>query len=350
MNAKKWIITALITSFIILSSVLALNILVDPIWTFNHKNQFNTHQRDFDERLQKSVFIKYRAKMDEIDSLIMGSSRVTYYNQHEFKNMNAFNYAFSSGTPAEFNIFIDYAKNIKKNNFDNIVLGLDFVGLLVEPKSVDSLIQRDLGTIDSIENSSFLRRYLSFNTAVNSMKNIYSSISNKTGHRAYDRNNIVHVDKLQTDLVKRITATASKNIYQGHKLTTGYQHYYDSLVKLKNSNDDSNFIVFTTPVSSVFLDEIKSNKTLTNAYFEWIEQTVNIFDEVYFFTYRNHFSENYKSLSKDGDHYYPDVVSVISNIVTSDIQAEPYGLLINKQNLNEKLEYIKNNLINKGDT
>ena len=128
MNAKKWlkIWFGIIATAIPL--IVGLNFFIDPMWFFPYSNKFNSLQVDFDERLQKSIKLKYNEDLENIDTLLLGSSRSTYYNQNKFGNLKVFNFAFSGAYPYEYKYFINYAKALKGDKFKNIILGLDFYG------------------------------------------------------------------------------------------------------------------------------------------------------------------------------------------------------------------------------
>ena len=82
MNSKKW--TKIFVIFTLSSIVFIglVNYIVDPLWIFNHSNNFNKLQYGFNERLLKSYYIKYRENiLDNKDTLLLGASTATYFNE-----------------------------------------------------------------------------------------------------------------------------------------------------------------------------------------------------------------------------------------------------------------------------
>lgn len=289
-----------------------------------------------DERLQKTSQVKYKIDWNKYDTIIFGSSRTTYYNQNSFGKYKAFNYSFSLAIPYQFNEYLEYAKLQKKSPFDNIILGLDFYGT----KKINEKKFNDKQIIDEVENKEVFLKYMSLDLIKYSFNNIKNFMTNSTGHRVYSRENVIKVDKINEKDVENITLKRVQT-YENYNNYSYSENYIKDLKLLKKSNLDSNFIIYTTPLSDPFLRRILNDSNLSKAYYKWISDLVNIFDEVYFFTYNNYLSQNYKSLSRDGDHYYPDVVEKISRIVSKE-NSNDLGILINKENLNQKIKYLKN--------
>ena len=93
MTSKKWIKVFITIIIVVLLPIILVNFIIDPLWTFNHSNQFNNAQQGFNERQQKTNRA-YFVGLEKYDTLLIGSSRSTYINQHDFYNMNVFNKYF----------------------------------------------------------------------------------------------------------------------------------------------------------------------------------------------------------------------------------------------------------------
>ena len=89
-----------------ISTIASINYYMDPMWTFNHEHKFSDYQRARKERQQKSNALYFRDK--KYDTLIFGSSRVTYMNQHTW-NENTFNYSVSDMQPNEYHEYLNFA-------------------------------------------------------------------------------------------------------------------------------------------------------------------------------------------------------------------------------------------------
>ena len=120
MSSKKFLKIVLGFSSLIILFIFVLNFIVDPLWLFNHSSKFNQKQGSYDERQLKSNYLYYNLK-DNFDGILLGSSRATFVNQNDFKNMNIFNYSSSSMQPFEYKGYIDFAKKVKEKDL-NILL------------------------------------------------------------------------------------------------------------------------------------------------------------------------------------------------------------------------------------
>lgn len=318
MNRQKWIMSTLSLLLLYLVTVGIINYTVDPFNIFKHKNFLNSYQIGFHERIQKTAYLKYNSSLD-FDSILFGSSRATYYNQKSFKNMNLYNYSFSGAMPEEYSRYLEFAKSINSNKFKTIVLALDFY---TYRKKID------IEKYNNIEESKilfFLKKYFTFDTLKFSIVNIKRSITNKTSHRSYDRNNIVHSDKVDENKVMLLAKNRSKKYYDKFKVDNNYRKI---LAKLKDNNSNSKFIVFVPPLSKPFLDKIYSNKVLTNHYIDWLQIIISVFDKAYLAAYpASDLSTHYYKYSLDGDHFYPDTCDEIIDIINNSKDSKNIKLI-----------------------
>jgi hypothetical protein len=317
------------------------------MWIFSHKNSFNSLQEGFDERKLKTLYIKN--SKSEYDSVLMGSSRITYYSQKEFNKMKVFNYSFSAGKPYEYEDFIRFIKT--KYEINNLIIGFDFFDCKTDKdeNKKDKLKQNkkilyDISNLNEI--NFFIKNYLTTDILSKSIENIKRSLTNKTGHRSYDRENIAHVDYIDSNEVINLATTRSKKYYSN---TLEYdQDFLNTLYLIKNDNKKINILVFTTPPSNPFLATILNDKNMKKYYYQWIKDLVNVFGKVYFTTFNNRLSKEYSIYSKDGDHYYPFVGKEITQYLSGGVQSKKMIeisnniLLIDKNNLDNSLKIIQN--------
>jgi len=348
---KKWLLVFFtIPPVLILLVVGLVNYVIDPMNIFQHSNKFNNMQSYFDERKIKSYIISQ--KKNEYNGLLLGSSRVTYYDTTNIKKYKIFNYAFGSGGPYEFQYVID---NYRKNNqLDNLIIGIDFMDATLAKKST---YQKEVGKynqiFEEIDNSNnlekFFKNYFLIDMFKNSITNLKRSLTNNPGPKSYNRKNIASVNKVNERKVINTAAYRSKKLYQLDSYKGHDENLINILRELKNKNKDANFFVFTTPLSKPFLDEIMKNDDLSKIYFDWINSLVEIFETVYFTTFYSDIAINYEKYSKDGDHYYPFVGNeLLSYIVDNDksnkfINIKDNILEINKKNLETILKKIRVN-------
>ena len=333
MNSKKWIQIVFISSFFSVVTVISLNFIIDPLWLYSYSHGFNCLQSGFDERLQKTIYLKNKLNISEIDTLLFGSSRVTYYNQEKIKNLKVFNYSFSNGTPDEFITYANYAKSIKKDKFDNIIVGLDFIGPAIDNNKQN---QQNIKIIDEVNSKyQLIFKYISLDMLRHSIVNIKRSISGTTGPRSYNRMNIAKVDKVKESNVASITKNSLKTLYSDLVFNDSY---YTNLKKFQESNKGTNFIVFTTPLSDPILKKIYTNEKLKREYIKWVKNITLIFDKIFFFTLPSDLSKDYNKKSIDGSHYYPETGELILNIILQKERINNYGVILSKDNINEYLK------------
>ena len=146
--AKKWIIYTLVSIFVTLCFFATINFAMDPLWTFEHSHKYNQHQRARKERQQKSNVLYFRTP--KYDTLLFGSSRITYMNQHKW-DRKTFNYAVSDMQPNEYNHYLNFAINEAKQPIKRVIIGLDFFGALTyspliskDPQAIISPITKPL--------------------------------------------------------------------------------------------------------------------------------------------------------------------------------------------------------------
>lgn len=170
----QWLRFSLLTLLILTLLIVAFNYIMDPLWSFNHKNSLQAHQEGFNERQQKVNLIHF-SKSFNYDALILGSSRVTIHNTHLIQSAKTFNLAINGMQPYEFNDYIEYAKQKNQKEFKYIILGLDFTS--IDYSAQHHNIQPYIHT-----SNTFLYRYkvlLSYDTLKISLKNFRNTAFGK---------------------------------------------------------------------------------------------------------------------------------------------------------------------------
>jgi len=338
MNTKRWTKIWFFTFFTIIPIVAIINYMVDPLWMFSHSNKYNSIQKAFNERQQKTNHIYFNG-LEKYDALLLGSSRVTYINQNDFHGMDLYNYAFNDSAPHEFGEFIKFAKEVKGKDFKYIILGADFMATET-PSIVKSKHPKTY--IDNAK--SFAYKYktlISFDALKESLKNIKYS-QKGTARVYYDRQNIKYRTKLSPEKrlekynynmkLRLIHSADGKYIYD--------KNYIPRLKKLKADNPNSQFIIFTTPVSAnLLVSMIRINKRLPE-YKRWLNELIEVFGEVHHFMSINSITTNLENYP-DAEHYYPEIATLFANKTTnyenSDIP-DDFGIILTKENLDEFIE------------
>lgn len=332
---KKWIVNLISLVFLSLTILGIINYIIDPLWTFNHKNSLNQYQDGFNERQQKTNYVYFRG-LNNKNGLLLGSSRSTFINQNDFKDMNVFNYAVNSMYPYEYENYVNFAKDIKKQDFEYIIIGIDFFTSNT-PKSLE--FENPNYYINKTK--SFLYRYKMLISAdiLKYSKRVIKKdyIKNKI---YYNRNNIKFQDKLnEEDRRKRYMMSLDHHRISLNSNNYEYNiNYKMTLLNLKKENPHSKFIVFIPPISVDLLATLLKENNHFENYKKWIKETIDVFGEVINFSTVNNITVNLENYPDD-DHFYPYIGKIIANKISkkNDYPIDNFGIKLNKINIDDYL-------------
>ncbi|WP_050616484.1 hypothetical protein [Bacillus testis] len=339
MNYKHFVFKVLLIVIVVLTATSSFIYLIDPLWMFSSSNRFNQVQTVIDEREQKTIAIKYQPF--PYDSLLLGSSRSTYINQHDFKGMDVYNFSVSNMSVREYNSFLEYAKERRGKEFKNVIIGLDFFKTSLDQSSA-------LRTLDNYiekEDKPFFRtkNFFSWDVLKYAYGNFKMSLDGKVvDERNYNRDNVAVAKKIDPEKTEKQTEAKIqkfKHVFYGK--TYEYNPYYASYLRqLKKNNPNTNFIVFTTPISSELFQALVESKRLPD-YNRWINDVVSVFGEVHNFMYPNSITNNINNYF-DGHHYYPEVGTLIAKSLSNDTNGVPadFGKVLTPGNYRKELAII----------
>lgn len=338
MKSRKWIKVFTLISLLFLLFIGMINYIVDPLWVFSHNNSFNAMQESFNERQQKINKIYFNGS-DDYDTLLLGSSRTTYINQHNFIGMKVFNMGAGNMFPNEYEGFINSIKKIRGKEFKYIILGMDF---FASNANETKHKQANLYVSKSKELFYQYKMLLGLNTLEYSIKNIFNSFQHPSIY--YRRDNVrIHKiidykkreENFQISLQKHINTF--KNKYSYNKLLLPL------LQKIKNENPNTKFIIFTTPATAQLLESTLGECNRFNDYSQWLRDIVSVFGQVYHFYDFNSITVNNKNYPDD-EHYYPYIgkmiATKISNLSHSSVP-DDFGIILSNDNINDYLIKIK---------
>jgi hypothetical protein len=327
---KKWTAVFGSSLFALLGSVWLINYLVDPLWFYDHKLGINQIQKPFNERQQKTNRLTFQD--ETYDTLILGSSRMTYVSQYDFVDHDAFNYAVALGSIKEFPTMIEYAEQANGKPFKTIVIGLDFfdtnLRLQGRPAPIDYYIEQI--------NEPFYRskNMLSLDTLKISIENIRHSYSGEQyPERSYNRDNVVDVEKRELEKTqKRVSEVLSKYENLDYEYDGTYKQ---ALEKVAAQNPDSTIIALTTPITAVRFQTELDSPVVRAGYERWLRESVDVFGSVYHFNDINSVTNDLSNYF-DTNHFYPHIGRLVAHRVIeypdSDIP-EDFGKLLTKQNI-----------------
>ena len=345
MNSKKWLKIVLTSSIIIIGFVGIINYIVDPLWTFSHSNFLNAKQKGFNERQQKTNYIYFNKNLT-YDSILIGSSRSAGINRNDFIGMNLFNYSSSALNPNEYRDYINFAKKTKGKDLKNIIIGIDFFGT---NGIKNGEFNSPLTYIQNTTSFAYKYKMIFSKSAFNqTTRNIRISISGRDQY--YDRDDVKHF--------KIIAEPKRKIRYEKHLKShlhelTGKNYKYDEkyigyLKTLKEENPNTNFIIFSSPITANLLVSIVKNIDRIEEYERWLKETISVFAEVHHFMNINSVTKKLQNYLDD-DHYYPHigklVANKLSNTPNQDIP-DDFGIILTKDNIDSYIQDFKKQIQN----
>jgi len=344
MKHQKWVRLFLSIVLSIISLFALFNYTIDPLWTFCHSNKYNNAQPGFDER-QLKTNRAYFCGLEQYDALLLGSSRTTYINQHDFKTMNVFNYSGVAMYPSEYQNWIAQAKKIKGESFKTIIIGVDFFGSNGGSFGQMQMSQTPKPSHYLDITTSFMYRYKMLFT----MDTLYKSIeaiehSKNLGTVDYTRDNVkqtirISKERKQQALNHQIGLYTHSVYGKSYKFNKKLRDYFE---QMKKDNPKSDFIIFTTPINiDMFKILVQSNRL--EDYKKWLSLLVDVFGEVYDFMGVNSITKNRNNYA-DLHHFYPEFGELIADRVTgvkNDKLPDDFGILVTKENIEEHLEQIE---------
>lgn len=340
MNYKAWFFTTLTLILLSLAAVAGFNWYIDPLWCFSHSHQYNQIQMPFDERRQKT---NYAAFHDfDYDALLLGSSRVTYIDQHDFKGLKVYNYGASNMLMEEYYDYVEYAKEKKGRDFDYIIIGLDF-WTTNRNKTLPSPIEEPSFYIEKTESFGYRYKMLfSYDTYQFALQNFRASRDGRAVNFAYDRNNVKTLlpvtPEERENKIANTAATYREKLYKDYE----YMPVKEILLKLKKANPHTKFVVFTTP-ESLPLMQLIEEENLMPYYERWLRDCVEVFGEVYHFMYPNSVTSNLANYY-DASHFYPHIGTMMAHKIMGEKDENmpaDFGAKLDRYNIDEEIRKIK---------
>lgn len=335
---RKWFYMTLLLILLPLAGMAGFNYYIDPLWNFSHSNRYNTIQLSFDERQQKTNAVSFGSF--DYDTLLLGSSRVTYIDQHDFTGLKTYNYSVSQMDLKDYYDFIEYAKARRGGEFKCIIIGLDFYATNRNLKN--SAYPADYYISKSQEFAYRYKTLLSRDVFKFAWKNYQASRQEIPLDYAYDRNNVKTLNKISSTVkAQKIRANLDKYhqvVYAGY----AYADVRGSMEKIKRANPRTRFIVFTTPEAWP-LFRVMADNGLFPYYQRWLQDNVEVFGSIYNFDYPNAVTTNLDNYY-DASHIYPQVGARLAHRLVGcsdpDVPGD-FGVVVTRDNLNRHLDMVR---------
>lgn len=332
---KKWIIQFLLIALIInipFIIIISFNFYIDPLWNFSHSNKYNQVQEAFDERQLKVNYLNNH--YNEYDTLLVGTSRTTYINQHDFPYLKVFNFSASSLHIKEYNEYIEYFKKKNLRDLNTIILEvfpqhLDFPSNYAIPKSYFTNAESNFYSIKSL---------FSFDTFEKSRINYNRYFNPELGYpRTYNRENVANAINVNLETVDKniLTGLNEIQIVEEYEYNPEYRNF---LLEIKENNPNTNFILFSPPYYYERIIRTFGNDIGLQIYKDWLSDCIDVFGSVENFLFINEITMN-KENYYDSHHFYPDVGTIIANEIVSD--RNTIAKQVTKENFEEFMDYFE---------
>ena len=320
MRKHKFAIWALIffmPTFVFILCPAAYVFLVDPLWQWDHPWHLKRWHRPFNERIQKTNYLASHKVY--IDTLIVGSSRSSYFNPEWLGTKNGFNYAVSSGKPSEFAAHISYVKENSQTPLKLVLIESSFGHAL----TVDTTFEEPQKYIDDAED--WTKKY----------KNLFSRDTYKLAkdarrnhiynHYLYEGGTLYSYRypymQYADGAAKKRVVSQQINSYRENAYNKAYDESFAKyLLEIHKAVGRADFIVYTTPVSTPMMQLLYSMGRM-DAYERWLHELVAEFGVVYHFMYPNKIT---MSMDSFNDAHHPteatakQVIRIIKEMQKTD--------------------------------
>lgn len=340
MNPKKWLVYLVITTFIVIGlpvfSVMGFNYYIDPLWNFTHANEYNDYQYAFDERQLKTNYINNHNF--DYDSLLIGTSRVTYIDETAFKKEKVYNYSLSSLHIEEYLDYMKYAEKKNEKPFKRI-----YIELYINSYDGDTLQTTSPAEtyFDTAEDTFYpITSLFSKNTLDYALENYAASKADYyAGPRSYTRNNIGQTT-YPNDQLDFSWNKFKKNFYANADKPFNYdENYKEKIQEIKDAFPNAEIIVFTDLIPAKRFQTVLHNDIRYEAYSRWMNEMVDVFETVYSFHGVNNVTTNMDNFF-DWLHFYPQVGDLMIEALENRDEPSEIVQVVNEDNVDSYLAEI----------
>jgi len=333
----KYLMTAAGTAFLSMLGVASFNYHADPFWVFLPAHPLSELYHLRDERQAKTNLVHFGS--DTYRGVLFGSSRTTVLDTSELGD-GIFNYSVSSANPDEYLAYLGYFAR-EKGRPEKIYLGVDFFGTRVK-------VQRVYDSPQSYIRKSLARPYpletlFGIDTLLTGLTNVlwYSRVR-PSDLRLYTRDAVAHQPRPTGAVPIDETALQSDlDWYARNRFRDDVYRYNEKLAdffrKLRDAYPESEFIVFTTPISLPMYRMLMREGRFED-YARWLRELVSIFGKVQDFMGDNSFTRNLLHY-RDAHHIWETDMRTLARRVAGERVPgfEDFGIMVTQENLGSYL-------------
>jgi hypothetical protein len=297
-----YVLTSGAVVLLLLTAILGLNVLVDPLWFFGG-DKLAPRNFAFDERTARAA--RFASGDRNYDCYIFGASRVSLMNENRFVGQKCFMFSFAAATPRELVAFAEYAKTFELREPSLVIVGID---------DFDFIDQADTFDVPAFvagkNRPSFWDFYLSARVATWSVQTL---LDRSPLERYYD-----------ADLTGQVRAAARS--FQAPRLTLPpgqHWHFSDTNVDVyaafRRIFPNARLVAYVTPMATSRVLAYRRDGILPD-YLRAIVDTAKHFDETYDFSIPSVVTTN-PTLTYDGSHFYP----IVGDQIAAAIQSHDSG-------------------------
>ena len=339
MSWKRWVLSVLGLLFGLQLLVVGINVAFDPLWCFGWYGPWNDLCEGFDERQQKTdrmLFLPF-----SYDTLLLGSSRVTYMTPLAGTPHAFFNNSVSSMKPREYGPFLAFARSCQNRPFGRVLIGIDFFGTNARLRSRDTFASPEAYWTRAQSPLFRWRMATGLDALQHSLEAAALNAGWKNPDGDYRRRELSRIflppepEKKRRD-VDQQKNDYKKNIYGDYRYES-FREGYQSLLKNHPSTD---FLVFTTPESAVLLRVLVEEQRF-DAYAQWLRELVDVFGSIWNFMYVNRIATDMAHY-KDAHHFSPTVGHyILQRLLGAPYQGPAdFGVRVTSANLEEHLAWV----------
>lgn len=302
---KRYVITVFATAILIAGAVLAINLLVDPLW-YLKGNVISGVNYQFNERHSKAYV--FQKNPDTYDCVIFGSSTGSLINGTKIRGHSCFNLSFAHGNATEFATYANFVERHQKN-IRLVVVSIDPY-TLVDRKLED----RSPPFVQYLDRQppSMLSSYLALDTLLFSLKGLTGERQTGVYYRS-DFTAAIHPKSPTYEPEETLGGEFRKEFH--HDPTDVFSdRSFDSFREIRRLFPGAHFVGVVPPIAAQYVGFLRLSKNL-NDLLEVKHRLARLFDRFYDFSLPSYVTKNPDN-TYDGAHFdlhwYDHVVASIN--------------------------------------